>query len=93
VLVVIACAVTLQWEAEKSRSHALRLLDDEILLAKKSEEWVRLAEQLDFLSRHIEKINDGAFRPYSQQPLIRAMLLPLGSFGGAALLEHFLLPG
>ncbi len=40
-----------------------------------------------------EELRDGAFSPLSQQPLVRAMLLPLGSFGGTALLEYFLLPG
>jgi hypothetical protein len=28
-----------------------------------------------------------------QQPLVRAMLLPLGSLGGTALLQYLLVPG
>jgi hypothetical protein len=31
--------------------------------------------------------------PFSQQPLLRAILLPLGTFGGTALAEYLLLPG
>jgi len=42
--------------------------------------------------RRVEELRDGAFSPFSQQPLVRAMLLPLGSFGGTALLEYLILP-
>jgi hypothetical protein len=41
----------------------------------------------------VEELHDGAFSPLSQQPLVRALLLPLGSLGGTALLEYVLLPG
>ena len=40
-----------------------------------------------------EELREGAFSPYSQQPVVRAMLLPLGSLGGTALLEYLLVPG
>ena len=40
-----------------------------------------------------EDLREGAFSPYSQQPVVRAMLLPLGSLGGTALLEYLLVPG
>jgi hypothetical protein len=38
--------------------------------------------------RQIEGLRDGAFSPFSQQPVVRAMLLPLGGFGGTALLSY-----
>jgi len=41
---------------------------------------------------HRQELREGAFSPFSQQPLVRAMLLPLGSLGGTALLGY-LLPG
>ena len=41
----------------------------------------------------VEDLREGAFSPYSQQPVVRAMLLPLGSLGGTALLEYLLVPG
>jgi hypothetical protein len=60
---------------------------------RQSQDGERLAVQLELLSRRVEELRDGAFTPFSQQPLVRAMLLPLGSFGGTALLEYLLLPG
>ena len=43
--------------------------------------------------RRIEELREGAFSPFSQQPVVRAMLLPLGGFGGTALLNYLLVPG
>jgi hypothetical protein len=93
VLIVVACAVALRLAAEKSRDEALRRLHESIILAKQSEKKTRRADQLSALVERIEHLHEGAFSPFSQQPLIRAMLLPLGSFGGVALLEYLILPG
>jgi len=38
-------------------------------------------------------LHEGAFSPFSQQPVVRALLLPLGSFGWMKLLENGLLLG
>ena len=43
--------------------------------------------------RRIEELREGALSPFSQQPVVRAMLLPLGGFGGTALLNYLLVPG
>jgi len=48
---------------------------------------------LEMLLRQIDDLRDGAFSPFSQQPLVRAMLLPLGTFGGTALIERVLSAG
>jgi hypothetical protein len=48
---------------------------------------------LEILLRRVEELREGAFSPFSQQPMVRAMLLPLGSLGGTALLDYLLLPG
>src|SRR5215469_11019263 len=37
---------------------------------------------LEFLLARVQELRDGALTPLSQQPLVRAMLLPIGSFGG-----------
>jgi hypothetical protein len=93
VLIVTACAVALRWSAEASRAKARRRLSDQIIVARNLEDGGRLAGQLEMLLHRIEELRDGAFSPFSQQPLVRAMLLPLGSLGGTALLEYLLLPG
>jgi hypothetical protein len=92
-LIVVASAIALRQAAEASRAKAHRRLNDQIMLAKKSEDEERRAAQLELLSRRVEELHEGALTPFSQQPLLRAMLLPLGSLGGTALLEHLLLPG
>ena len=67
--------------------------------AFKTESWLARklndgsAGQLEMLLRQIDDLRDGAFSPFSQQPLVRAMLLPLGTFGGTALLQYLFLPG
>jgi hypothetical protein len=93
VLIVIGCAVALRQSAEASRAKARRRLADQIIVARKAQDGGRLAAQLEMLLKRMEELHEGAFSPVSQQPLVRAMLLPLGSLGGTALLEYLLLPG
>ncbi len=92
-LIVSGCAIALRLSAEALRARALRRLNDRIMAARQSQDGERLAGQLELLLRRVEELRDGAFTPFSQQPVVRAMLLPLGSFGGTALLEYLLLPG
>jgi hypothetical protein len=82
-----------RWSAEDSRGEALQRLHEKVILVRQSDSGTRRADQLSALSQRIEDLRDGAFSTFSQQPLIRAMLLPLGSFGGVALLEYLMLPG
>jgi hypothetical protein len=93
VLIVIGCAVALRQSAEASRAKARRRLADQLIVARKAQDGGRLAAQLEMLLKRVEELHEGAFSPLSQQPLVRAMLLPLGSLGGTALLEYLLLPG
>jgi hypothetical protein len=88
VLIVTACAVALRWSAEASRSKARRRLNDHLVAARSSKDEGSRAGQLEMLLHRVEELRDGAFSPFSQQPLVRAMLLPLGSLGGTALLEY-----
>ena len=92
VFIVSGCAVALRLSAEALRAKARRRLNDRIMEAKKSADGERLAGQMELMLRRVEELRDGAFSPFSQQPLVRAMLLPLGSFGGTALLEYLILP-
>jgi hypothetical protein len=92
-LIVTASAVALRLSAEASRAKVHRRINDQIMLARQSPAGEHRAAQLELLSRRVDELNEGALTPFSQQPLLRAMLLPLGSFGGTALLEHLLLPG
>ncbi len=93
VLIVTACAVALRWAAEDSRAKARRRLNERLMAARAQDDGAQLASRLELLLRRVEEVRDGAFSPFSQQPLVRAMLLPLGSLGGTALLQYMLVPG
>jgi hypothetical protein len=93
VLIVTVCAVALRWSAEASRAKARQRLIDLIVAARRSATGGRRADQLEAQLRRVEDLREGAFSPFSQQPLVRAMLLPLGGFGGTALLEYLTVPG
>ena len=93
VLVVVACAVALRLSAEDSRKKACQRLNDQIAAARNLDDRGLLVGQLEMVLRRIEEMRDGALRPPSQQPLVRAMLLPLGSIGGTTFLEYLLMPG
>jgi hypothetical protein len=92
-LIVIACAVALRWAAEGSRAKARRRLNEHLIHARGQADDPQLTGQLELLLRRVEELREGAFSPFSQQPLVRAMLLPLGTFGGTALLQYLLVPG
>jgi hypothetical protein len=92
-LIVMGSAVMLRQAAEASRAKANRRLNDQIMLAKQAKDGEKRAAQLELLVQRVQELREGALTPFSQQPLLRAMLLPLGSFGGTALVEYFLLPG
>jgi muramoyltetrapeptide carboxypeptidase LdcA involved in peptidoglycan recycling len=88
VLIVIACAVALRLSAEATRDAARRRLTERLIQAKGNSTRAAFVSQLELMLRRIEELRDGAFSPFSQQPVVRAMLLPLGGFGGTALLSY-----
>jgi hypothetical protein len=95
--VVFGCAIVLWWAATAARDTAKQNLTDGIIAARghspkvadkssdatqnDSDDNPRYAEQLETLLSRVDQLKDGAFRPFSQQPLVRALLWPLGSFG------------
>jgi hypothetical protein len=107
--VVYGCAIMLWWAAKAARDTAKQNLTDGIIAARGrspkvadksgdatqlgSDSNPRYAEQLESLWSRVDQLKDGAFRPFSQQPLVRALLWPFGSFGWTALIENGMLPG
>jgi hypothetical protein len=49
--------------------------------------------QLENLLLLVEELHEGSFVPLSQQPPIRALLLPITSIGWNTLIEMKLFPG
>jgi hypothetical protein len=93
VLIITICGVALRLSAETTRTEARRRLTERLIVAKGQASGAQTASQMELLLRRIDELREGAFSPFSQQPLVRAMLLPLGSFGGTALLGYLLGPG
>jgi hypothetical protein len=86
-------AVWLRWASESARDKAKSRLMAGIVLAKGLEDGGRAAGQLETLLSGVDGLHEGAFSPFSEQPVVRALLLPLGSFGWMKLLENGQLPG
>jgi hypothetical protein len=88
VLLVLGCVVALRLSAEKSRHHALIDVRDALLRANDhSATGTATTGQLDLLRRQIEDLHEGALAPFSQQPLLKAVLLPFATLGGTNLLD------
>ena len=90
VLIVVACAVRLRMRAEAFRRKAIWRLANEIVRLRGSgdESRQRSAVQLEGLVEQVRAFRAGAFAPYSQQPVLRAMLLPLSGLGGPVLVDQ-----
>ena len=89
VAIVMACAIMLRLAAERLRRRAIwRLTNIKMKLNAQGAADSKVADQIDVMITQIRAFDTGAFAPYSQQPIVRAVLLPLTSYGGAALVEY-----
>lgn len=88
--IVLTCAWALRHSAETSRRLALDHLHDAILRAKGAASGP-LVSQLETLRDRVDRLREGAFAPYSQQPLLKAVLLPFLTFGGSSLFDYLTL--
>jgi hypothetical protein len=87
--VVLACVVALRRAAENSRTEALTAVKEALLRARSGNaQGEPPPKQLELLQRYIEDLSEGAFAPFAQQPLLKALLLPFATWGGTALLDY-----
>jgi hypothetical protein len=97
--VLVACILWLRWEAEQARNTARSNLTSALITIKSDERLLKgfgrrqPAEALEKLISRVETLQEGAFAPITRQPVVRALLLPLGTYGGTAFLEHVSLGG
>jgi len=49
--------------------------------------WQATPAQLALLLERVEHLHEGAFAPFWQQPLLKAILLPFAAFGGTSILD------
>jgi len=96
-LVAVACAWALRRAAEATRRQALDEIDRALLRANgepgcgeedRAGPCAPTARQLELLREQAARLQRGAFAPYSQQPVLKALLLPFATVGGSTLLEY-----
>lgn len=103
-LIALSCAIALRIMAERSRHHAGEALRNELVRAagnrtpmlpvhQRAEDSSSQpsTRQLELLLDRVENMKDGAFAPFSQQPLLKAFLLPFATLGGTSLLDYLAL--
>lgn len=89
---LLALAVLLKQAAELARERALRRMEADLRwLMGGDEEQRRLVEPFKRLMASVQEERGGALAPIFEQPLVKALLVPLGGAGGAQLFEYFLL--
>jgi hypothetical protein len=91
--ILIGAVVAYRLTAEKARRVTARHLADRIIAAKGKKGSEGTAEQLEKLLTDTQELREGAFAPWSSQPLVRALLLPLLTYGGTLLVHLYALPG
>ncbi|MGH7061842.1 MAG: hypothetical protein ACREFH_15750, partial [Stellaceae bacterium] len=90
--VLTGFVVAYRLTAEKARSVACRHVANRIIAAKGKSDG-RAAEQLERLLADMRELSEGAFAGWASQPIVRAVLLPLLTYGGGWLLHLYALPG
>ena len=89
--IVLGCVLALRRSAEASRKQTVERLRNAVLRARGDKDLAGLAAQLDLLRERAERLSEGALAPFSRQPLLRAVLLPLLTFGGSSLFDYLTL--
>ena len=88
------CALSLRRAAEEARRSILASYEDECLRLEAGRpqsdgaDPARLASGLRTLLERMKSTREAAFLPLTQQPAVRALLIPFGGFGGVSLIEY-----
>jgi hypothetical protein len=86
----VGAAVILRRSAERTRAIALdRLRKDRVRCLVEND--THSLSLLDRLLAEVESLQRGAFAPFTQQPVMRALLVPFGGIGTAMFLEFLAL--
>jgi hypothetical protein len=87
---VVISAVLLRQAAESWRGAVTETLEDARLRELgRGAPLFTPATQLDRLLERVSDLSDGAFAPFSAQPFVRAVVIPLLTYGATAVLGYF----
>ena len=87
-LYLITATAQLRFTAERARSNAMGALERKLIKLHDNGAPPQAATQCRALVEQVQKFKRGAFMPFTQQPLLRAILALAGGVSGAALLEY-----
>jgi hypothetical protein len=90
--IIIGAVLAYRSTAEYARRLACKHVTTRIIAAKGRGDDA-IADQLERLLAEMRDLSEGAFAPWSSQPLVRAVLLPLLTYGGTLLVHAYALPG
>jgi hypothetical protein len=82
----IGCGIMLRFEAEKARSVALDRLQNELVEATNTCNMCR-AKWLEIMIEDIKSIRKGAYSPFTENPVLHAILIPSGGMSLLTLLR------
>ncbi len=89
-VIVVGCAVALNGAAERARAFAQKRFRLEVVRAKAQGD-EKSASFWECVLNRATTLREGSFQPFLQQPVVGAILLPVGSIGWTAVLEKGLL--
>lgn len=84
----VGCALALRRAAERVREQAVQQLSAALLRAQGRADAKECIEPLKTMLAAVVAARDGAFRPFSQQPVVQALLTLASSISGLALLQY-----
>jgi hypothetical protein len=91
VLWAVAMAAMLNIGAEMTRRKAIAGMEADLLWLKGAgPDYARLAGRFPDLIAQVRTLRQGAFAPFFEQPLVQAILVPLGGAGGVQLVEYLM---
>jgi len=85
----VSCALTLRCSAEKAQKEELRQLNEKYLRMKADKNYEIRAKQIELTMAEIRDIEEGAFVPLSQHPVIAALAMPFGGASIVGALDYF----
>ncbi|CRL47337.1 hypothetical protein [Pseudomonas sp. URMO17WK12:I11] len=85
-LILLASALSLRRAAEQARTVALKRIDAYLLDSPKAID-LEHYEKFQMIRDRMATLNTGSFSRYSEDPLVRALLLSLTGIGGSALVD------
>jgi hypothetical protein len=86
--VLIVCTLLLRNAAESARNNMLHSLTRKIIEARGSNDPDHRIRHMELMKEDIRDERRGAFSSYLNQPWLKAVLLPVGSYSGLQLIEY-----